>query len=365
MATNLAAGAHHPAVARTSVPPKRIWIDLDNSPHVPFFAPIIEELEKRGYSILITARDCFQVRGLADLLNVRCKWIGRHYGKSRLLKMTGLCVRAGQLAPEVLRGRPDLALSHGSRSQMLLAMLLRIPSMVIFDYEFVAGLGVLHPTWLMAPDVIEDVDVNSSHKILKYPGIKEDVYVPRFRPNRAILSQLGIRENELVVTLRPPANEAHYHNPESEELLGAVIRRMAATPEVRAVLLARNERQEDAIRAAWKPLFDSGKILVPPGTVDGLNLIWHSELVISGGGTMNREAAALGVPVYSIFRGHIGAVDKYLAGLGRLTLLKSVEDVETKIVLQRRARSSDPKLGGNETLKRIVENVISVVEKRC
>jgi hypothetical protein len=279
--------------------------------------------------------------------------------------MAGLCVRAGQLASAVMRGRPALALSHGSRSQMLLSMLLQIPSMVIFDYEFVAGLGVLHPTWLMAPEVIGDTAVNSKHKILKYPGIKEDVYVPRFRPNPSILSELGICEDEFVVTLRPPANEAHYHNPESEELLAAVIRCMAARADVRVVLLARNQRQEDTIRAVWGPLFDSGKILAPRGTVDGLNLMWHSELVISGGGTMNREAAALGVPVYSIFRGHIGAVDKYLAGLGRLTLLESVEDVERKILLERRQRSSSPKLGARDTLKSIVENVISVVEKRC
>jgi predicted glycosyltransferase len=138
---------------------------------------------------------------------------------------------------------------------------------------------------------------------------------------------------------------------------------MAATPGARVVLLARNQKQEDAIRAEWPGLFASSKIVVPPGAVDGLNLIWHSEMVISGGGTMNREAAALGVPVYSIFRGHIGAVDRYLANLGRLTLIDSVADVEKKIRLERRPRSSGPRTGSNETLNRIVENVISVVEK--
>ncbi len=341
---------------------KTIWIDLDNSPHVPFFVPIIEELQGRGFSILITARECFQVRGLASLLNLECRWIGRHYGKSRTLKVAGLCMRATQLAPVVLRSKPDLAVSHGSRSQMLLAMLLRIPSIVIFDYEFVGGLGIFHPKWLMAPDVIGDSAIKMNGTVMRYPGIKEDVYVPRFRPDASILSELGIRDSDFVVTLRPPANEAHYHNPESEELLASVFRVLGERPDIKVILLPRNQRQEASIRGTWSDLFVTGKVVVPARTVDGLNLIWHSELVISGGGTMNREAAALSVPVYSIFRGHIGAVDRYLADQGRLILLESTEDVKNKLILERRVRRACFDGGNNETLRRIVENVISVVE---
>jgi predicted glycosyltransferase len=351
-------GAHAAARRR-----RRIWIDLDNSPHVPFFVPIIEELEKRGYSVLVTARDCFQVRGLADLLKLECQWIGHHYGKSRILKIAGLCLRSGQLAPTVLREKPDLALSHGSRAQMLTAMLLRIPSMVIFDYEFVAGLGVLQPTWLVAPEVIAAGTVKSRNRVLQYPGIKEDVYVPRFRPDPAILGQLGISPEHFVVTLRPPANEAHYHNPESEILLEAVFRHLAKRTDIKIVLLPRNQRQEEQIRRDWKELFAAGQMLVPRDAVDGLNLIWHSELVISGGGTMNREAAALGVPVYSIFRGHTGAVDRYLAASGRLMMVQSAEDVEQKVVLERRARSAGPLGGDQRTLQQIVANVVSILER--
>ena len=124
---------------------RRIWIDLDNSPHVPFFVPIIEELEKRGYSVLVTARDCFQVLDLARLHGLGIKVIGRHYGKSRVLKIAGLCVRALQLAPTVLRERPHIAISHGSRAQLLTCWLLRVPSVVIFDYEFARGWGSCIP----------------------------------------------------------------------------------------------------------------------------------------------------------------------------------------------------------------------------
>src|ERR1700731_210264 len=114
----------------------RIWIDLDNSPHVPFFAPIIDELEKAGYSVLVTARDCFQVCELADLMQLKYRLVGRHYGKNKVLKLTGLCWRALQLMPEMLRFRPQLALSHGSRSQLVVANLLGIPSVTVADYEF-------------------------------------------------------------------------------------------------------------------------------------------------------------------------------------------------------------------------------------
>jgi predicted glycosyltransferase len=341
---------------------KKIWIDLDNSPHVPFFAPIIEELQKRGYCVLVTARDCFQVCDLARLLHVSCKPIGRHYGKHAILKLVGLCVRALQLAPTILRERPDLALSHGSRSQVLLARLLRMPSIVIFDYEFAKGVRVLHPTWMMAPEVIAEKATNGRARLMKYPGIKEDVYVPRFTPDPSLRAYLGLKQDDLVVTIRPPANEAHYHNPESEVLLSAVIELLREIPETKVIMLPRNHSQESAVQKSWPSLFATGKMLIPASAVDGLNLIWNSDLVISGGGTMNREAAALGVPVYSIFRGKIGAVDRYLSAAGRLVLVESVGDVQSKILLRRRSRSTGfpPDTGG--TLRTIVDNVVSVLE---
>src|SRR5208283_2880724 len=157
---------------------RKVWIDLDNSPHVPFFAPIIEELRRRDYSVLVKARDCFQVRELAELMKVQHKMIGRHYGKHKLLKMMGLGIRTLQLTPSVLREGPDVAVSHGSRSQLLLSAVLRIPSVVICDYEFVQGLTVLNPSWVMVPAVIARNGIKTSSRILQYPGIKEDVYVP-------------------------------------------------------------------------------------------------------------------------------------------------------------------------------------------
>jgi predicted glycosyltransferase len=143
------------------MPGKKIWIDLENSPHVPFFKPIMEELEKRGHSVVLTARDCFQVCELADLFHMKYKRIGHHYGKHTLAKLTGLVVRVLQMAPTVLREKPDLAISHGSRSLFLLSSLLRIPTLTIFDYEHTAWISGFKPSWAMAPEIVPQESIGS------------------------------------------------------------------------------------------------------------------------------------------------------------------------------------------------------------
>ncbi|WP_243373450.1 DUF354 domain-containing protein [Geotalea sp. SG265] len=343
---------------------KKIWIDLDNSPHVPFFRPIIKELERKGYGVVVTARDCFQVCGLADLLKVPYRRIGRHYGKNKLIKVLGLAVRAIQLGPTAIREKPHLALSHGSRSQLLVANMLGIPSALIFDYEHAKRLPFVHPDAVIVPEVIPEHSLRKHSYVGKYPGIKEDVYVPDFTPTAGILQQLGIKSGEIAVTVRPPATEAHYHRHQTDELFEAVMEQVTARDEVRMVLLPRNERQGAEIREKWPELFRSGKVLIPELVVDGLNLIWHSDVVISGGGTMNREAAALGVPVYSIFRGETGTVDRYLADKGRLTLLQSVQDVQTKLILEKWNRPPKPVKGSRPALGRIVDQLVAILENR-
>jgi uncharacterized protein len=348
-----------------AAPRGKIWFDLDNSPHVPFFAPIIDELQKRNYSIVITARDCFQVRELADLFHLKYKLVGRHSGKSKIRKVAGLCFRALQLIPTILKEKPDLAVSHCSRSQLIASTLCKVPSFFLGDYEFATGWVLIYPTWHMRPEVIPDGKLpwNPSRN-LKYPGIKEDVYVPRFVPEPGIRSQLGLREEDVVVTMRPPASEAHYHHPQSDELFETAVEYLSKKPELKLVVLPRNEKQAVWLRKRWPNLFSDGRMRIPEKIVDGLNLIWHSDFVISGGGTMNREAASLGVPVYSIFRGEIGAVDQYLSKMGRLILLQNAEDLHTKMLVVRRERPTKPQNRQSVTLSRIVEQIVESVESQ-
>src|SRR5688572_30640886 len=109
----------------------KIWIDLDNSPHVPFFIPIVCELEKLGHRVFLTTRDCFQVCGLADRHGLKYKRIGTHYGANKLLKVIGTLWRSLQLLATVIRERPDMSMSHGSRPLVLLSSLLRIPTILL------------------------------------------------------------------------------------------------------------------------------------------------------------------------------------------------------------------------------------------
>ena len=212
--------------------------------------------------------------------------------------------------------------------------------LMIYDYEFATPLFI-DPTWIMIPEVIPDHAIPyKKARVLRYPGIKEDVYIPRFRPDPRILTDFGIDAKEILVTFRPPATEAHYHNPESEGLFKTSIEYLSADPRTRIVLLPRNADQKKFTIDAWPDLIASRKLILPEEVVEGPNLIWHSDFVISGGGTMNREAAALNVPVYSIFRGKTGAVDSYLENKGLLTMIGKKEDIPVKIKITKRNREA-------------------------
>ncbi len=347
---------------------KKVWIDIDNSPHVPFFIPIIDELKKQGFEVVLTARDMYQVCELLEFFKLRSsvKVIGGHAGKNKALKVLVNCVRTLQLMPFATRNRPDLALSHGSRAQVLASKVVGIPSIMMHDYEHSTKTGFLESDWTLMPDVIPDSAMSRKKgRTLKYPGLKEDVYIPRFTPDATILSSLGIRQDELLITLRPPATEAHYHNPESETLFAATLELIGSKTNLRAVTLPRNSKQAHQLRKDWANLIKSGHMVIPEHPVDGLNLIWFSDLVISGGGTMNREAAALNVPVYSIFRGKIGAVDRYLSETGRLILLESVDDVRNKIELKRREKPLQVESCRPEALNSIIQAIITIGETHC
>lgn len=342
---------------------KKVWIDLDNSPHIPFFKPIIAQLEQRGYLVVLTARDCFQTCELADLAGLRYQRTGRHYGKNMILKLAGLIIRSLQLAPFVWKEKPDLAISHGSRSQHLISLLSRLQVINILDYEHAKMLPLVKFVCIMVPEVIptESVPI-AGERVFKYPGIKEDVYVPDFVPDPTLLDEIGINNGRIVISIRPPATEAHYRSAESDVLFETTIEFLAERNDTCLVILPRNDSQKAWIADRWPRLLSEGKIVFPAKAVDGLNLIWCSDLVVSGGGTMNREAAALGVPVYSIFRGKTGAVDRYLAANNRLFLIGSPEDVRNKIKVQRRQRSGDHCHTSAKALDTIVQGIVSVLE---
>ena len=317
---------------------KVVWIDLDNSPHVPFFAPIIEEFVSKGYKVKISARNYSQTVLLADLFQLDYTAVGKHYGKNKIVKLIGLFYRAFQLIPFALKAKPTIAISHGSRSQMIIAHYLKIPIVMFMDYEFIQTIPFVNPRLIFLPNIISTKKFKLTEtKFSPYPGIKEDVYVPKFQPDSSIVNYLKLGDKKINVVLRPPAYEAHYHNPESERLFDQIMDYLTSKSSIRTFILPRDLSQKESIKKEYKEYFDSNSLCIPEDVIDGLNLMWHCDLVISGGGTMNREAAALGVPVYSIFRGKIGDVDKYLVDQNRLHLIKNEADLKT-IKLEKRMK---------------------------
>jgi predicted glycosyltransferase len=358
---------HRATAARNNDCPRvKIWIDLDNTPHVPLFVPIIRELERRGHKVTVTARDAFQVCDLARQKGLSFVKVGRHYGKNRMMKVLGLLWRSAQLVPHCLREHPQLALSHGSRSKEVLGRVLGIPTVSMNDYEYSAMVPLALPRWGIVPNSITPEE-SGCHlgRVRQYRGIKEDVYAPDFKPDPTLLDELGLSEAKLVVTVRPPASEAHYHNPEAEALLNELMARVCQFEGARAVLLPRNKSQEQQLRAAHPGWFTQGKTIVPGRAVDGMNLLWFSDLVVSGGGTMNREAVALGVPVYSIFRGKTGAVDRQLEQEGKLIMIRNLEEARTRIRLEPRDKSRVPDGRPRQALQDIVNHVEDIIRIEC
>ncbi len=338
---------------------KTVWIDLDNTPHVPFFIPIKNELKRRGYRVILTARDAYQVKELATENKLFFKTIGRHYGKNKLKKLVGWLYRSFQLMPFVLINKPDVALSHGSRSQIFIANFFGIPTILIADYEHSRPAPFSQPRWIIVPEVLSSADLPSK-RILTYEGLKEDVYVPFFKPDSSILKELGIAEDEMVISVRPPAIEAHYHNPEGDRLFYEFVDWVLANSEAKIILLPRNKRQENEIKHRKPGWFKHEQVKIPARVINGLNLLYFSDLVVSGGGTMNREAASLGIPVYSIFRGPIGRIDRKLEEEGRLTLVSSPADF-SKIKLEKRDKTLPVDLRARPALEQIVKHIEEII----
>ncbi len=338
---------------------KLIWIDLDNSPHVLFFNPIIEQLRKRDVNVFVTARDYAQVFDLLNLFGIEYIKVGRHYGKNILLKSFGTLLRVLQLIVVVFRKKPRLTISHGSRSQIIAGKILGIKVAAAFDYEYANAPPLFRPDIVLVPEMIPEEMTMAYKNVFRYKGIKEDVYVPYFKPNPGIREELGIKNSKIVVTIRPPATLAHYHTLQSDKMFKELLKFLKDSEETYIIITPRTKDQEAEIRNQWKEEFRTGKFYIPAKVMNGLDIIWNSDLVVSGGGTMIREAAALNVPAYSTFGGQVGAVDNYLESIGRLIILRDETDIKNKLRIEKRILSLNKSNEGSGVLDEITNKIIS------
>jgi uncharacterized protein len=314
-----------------------IWIDVDNSPHVPLFRPIMNELNARGEEVYVTSRMHAQTEALLALWNVPHVTIGTHGGKSKIRKVANLVDRARLLRREIRQRAASLAVSHGSRTQLLAAASMGIRTLVMDDYEYSdQTFARFFATGMLVPRAIPEDRLKSAglrgDRILRYDGFKEEVYLPSFVPNPTFRSSLGVADTTILITMRPPSISANYHDPRSEWLFGECLERFGSSTGVHCMIVNRTEAERRLVPAR---MLESGAARILETAVDGLQLLWASDLVISGGGTMNREAALLGVPTYSVFTGLRPAMDEKLVQMGKLRFVESRRDIDAIPIVHR------------------------------
>src|SRR3954452_9706464 len=300
-------------------PPMRIWIDMTAPAHPLVFRPIISRLREQGHEVEVTARDYAQTLELLDMLGIAHTTFGRHGGETRTRKVAALFTRARQMRKFAKGKHFDLAACHGSNDLPIAARRLGIPAVDMFDYEFATyqhNVGCRLSSRVMTPDSIPPERLRrygvDDQKLRQYPGLKEEYYLADFEPNPAVLEQLGIDTAKVLVVLRPPPDVSLYHR-KSNPLFPQVVNHLGTHEEVQAVVLPRTTAQKEYVRSLNLP-----SLVIPDHAVDAQSLIALSDLVVSAGGTMNREAVALGTPVYTTYGGRLGGVDEALIHEGKL-----------------------------------------------
>jgi predicted glycosyltransferase len=293
------------------------------------FRPLIGLMQERGDEIEVTARDYAQTVQLLELHGIEAELIGRHGGRSRIGKLGTMLTRLSGLRRWARGKHFDAALAHGSHHLTMTARALGIPSSTTFDYEFATvqhQLGCRAATFVVVPEAIPPERLERygvrPPKLRRYEGLKEEYYLADFEPDSGVLEPLGLDRGRILVVVRTPPDVSLYHR-KSNRLFPQVLDHLGSNEGVQAVVLPRTPEQRDFVRGLELP-----SILVPDEAVDAQSLIAFSDLVVSAGGTMNREAAALGVPVYTTYGGRLGGVDEMLIREGRLRPLTDPRALE-------------------------------------
>ncbi len=301
----------------------RVWVDLTNSPHVLVMRPLIAAMRADGHEVQVTARDFAQTLELCERFGVAHTAVGHHRGGKLASKGLGLASRSAALLRWARPRRFDVAMGHGSNDVTVAAALLGVPSATAFDYEWATvqhNVNCRLARAVVVPAAIPPQRLDrygAKGKVRPYEGLKEEYYLADFEPDRAVLEELGLDESKPIVVVRTPPAVSLYHRFENP-LFGRVLDRLRGAAQ--AVALPRTQGQREEIEA-------KGGLIVPPHAIDAQSLIALSDLVISAGGTMNREAVALGTPVFTTFEGRLGAVDEGLLREGRLRRLTRPEEI--------------------------------------
>lgn len=341
----------------------RVWIDLANSPHVLLFRPMVTEMIARGHDVRLTMRDFAQTVPLARQLSLAGDTIGDHGGRGAMRKVRNIAMRARELRSWAKQWLPDIAVSHNSYAQVLAAKSMGIPVVTMMDYE---GQPANRAAFRLADRVIvpEAFPVGerlrqgaTPRKTKAYSGLKEQMYLWDARPDARFRERMGLDAAKTLVVLRPPATMALYHDFENP-LFDRAVEMLSGERKVQTILLPRSPEQEAAIRRGLPSNF-----IVPSVPLEAVSLLRAADLMIGAGGTMNREAAVLGTPAYSIFAGRPAAVDEWLCRRG---LMKSVKDVAEVVSIPLRRKLDRNVLlfvRGRELMTQVVDWCLEVAHE--
>jgi predicted glycosyltransferase len=321
-----------------------IWVDLTNPAHVIVLRPLVELLEAGGHRVTLTARPLSHTTELLDDWGHPYTAIGHHGGASRVGKALAAGSRTARAFAFARGKRFDYGLAHGSTDLPPVGRLLRIPNTTMFDYEWARlqhELNCRLATRVLVPNAIpaERLAPYGARppKLVQYPGLKEEYYLGDFEPDDSVLGKLGLDRSGVIAVVRTAPSYALYLGGSENELLPRVLRRLL-DEEAQVVVLARTDDQRRALRDL------DASLIVPEHAVDGRSLAGLADLVVSAGGTMIREAAVLGTPVWSIFEGRLGAVDELLIAEGRVHFLGDPGElvVEKASAVRERRGRRDP-----------------------
>lgn len=337
---------------------KTIWIDICHPPQAVFYVPIVRALKQRGYTILVTVQENRESFELLNNAGIPFVPAGKKFGRNRILKTWGLLRRSIDLWQIVQSKKIWIGVSQGSPYQIVVCRVLKIPNVAIGDNEHTDWFFAKFSGKLILPEAIPvwaiRVPVNRVHRL---KGLKEEAYLNDFVPDPYFIRKQGWNASWVIATLRPPARQAQYHHAFTETLFHLLVAKLMSVKNVRIVFLARSRADVESLLDRFPGI--RRRLIVPERVLDGLNLLYHSDAVFSGGGTMSREAALLGIPAYSYFQGISLAVDRSLVRKGKLRMIRNENDI-ANLSLKKRGPVKPLESVEKPLAETIVEEILSV-----
>ena len=339
--------------------PATAWVDLVSPSHPFLFRGLTEAWS--DLRVKTTVRRKTETVSLARETGFDFDVRGRDFDHPTLRKL-GIPLRTAQLAARVPTA--DVSLSSRNAMCVLASKVRGIPSIHFTDNDITAYVDGLRAeelynwlearaTYTVVPEAFETDELEKHGadpgSVFTYPGYKEDVYVADFEPDPTFVDRLPFEE---YVVVRPEALDAAYVD-ETESLVPDILDG-AVDAGCNVVYLPRGRGDR-----AYADPFDSDRVHVPTSAYDGLQLTAHARCVLTGSGTMAREAACMGKPAVSFFPNALLSVDQSLVEEGRILHSRDPERIADYVA---GLDADDARLDRSRS-RRVREEVVALTDR--